>query len=274
MGKISQRYIEFAALLEEAGKLELQEIQARFGVSESTARRMCIEAERDGLGIRVQGGGLQSLRHVPSHPEYSYEVQTVEHVPEKAAIGKYASSLVESNEIIFVSGGTTTQQFMKNLVRRLADGEIENVTIMTNSLLIIEMAEDFMPVILTGGQFRKRRRDVAGHISESAIRGARFDRSYIGVDGVELTDGLIASDNETGNMDRLVTARSDKVYILADHSKFTSKSYISYEHFFPKHIIITDSLLDSYYINLAKEVGVSLQLVDVDEPGADHLSVG
>ena len=100
MGKISQRYIEFAALLEEAGKLELQEIQARFGVSESTARRMCIEAERDGLGIRVQGGGLQSLRHVPSHPEYSYEVQTVEHVPEKAAIGKYASSLVESNEII------------------------------------------------------------------------------------------------------------------------------------------------------------------------------
>ena len=91
---------------------------------------------------------------------------------------------------------------------------------------------------------------------------------------MELTDGLIASDNETGNMDRLVTARSDKVYILADHSKFTSKSYISYEHFFPKHVIITDSLLDSYYINLAKEVGVSLQLVDVDESGADHLSVG
>lgn len=265
MSKIERRYSEFTAFLEKSGRLDLPEIQKKFGVSASTARRLCITAEKNGLGVRTYGGGLQSLKRVGNQQEYLFEYRNSENIPEKSAIGKYASRIVESGDILFVTGGTTTYQFILHLAKRLAASEIEDVTIMTNSLLNVELAEDYMPIIITGGQFRKQRRDVAGYVSEAVIRGAQFNRSFIGVDGVELTDGLIASDNDTGSMDRLVTSRSEKVYILADHSKFTAKSYISYERFLPNHIVITDSHIGERYIKLAAERHIALEVVPVGD---------
>lgn len=264
MTKIKHRYNEFVTFLDKKGRIELEEIQNQFNVSISTARRMCITAEEDGLGVRVYGGGLQSLKRVNGRQEYSFEYHSGENIPEKMAIGDYASKIIQSGDIIFVTGGTTTYQFVAHLAKRLASGEISDVTIMTNSLLNTELSESYMPMILTGGQFRKHRRDMAGYVSEVVIRGAQFNRSFIGVDGVDLADGLIASDNDTRSMDRLVTSRSEKVYILADNSKFTAKSYISYEQFLPKHVVITDSGLSAHFMEIAAVRNIELKVVHIN----------
>lgn len=265
MTKIKQRYSELVTFLEKTGRLELNEIQQKFEVSSSTARRLCIMAEKDGFGVRVSGGSLQSLKRVNTPQEYLYEYRNSENIPEKIAIGNYASKIIQSGDIIFVTGGTTTYQLIVHLAKRLTAGEIRDVTIMTNSLLHTEFAEDYMPIILTGGQFRKHRRDMAGYVSEAVIRGAQFNRSFIGVDGVDLADGLIASDNDTRSMDRLVTSRSEEVYILADSSKFMAKSYISYEQFLPKHIVITDSGISEHFKAIAAKRSIELKVVPSDD---------
>lgn len=245
-------------LLTQKGRLELGEIQSIFEVSESTARRMCKAMEDEGLAVRTCGGGLQTMMPMMTGNEYLFEQKAVEHTEEKERIGAYASSKVESNDIIFVSGGTTAECFVRSLTRRIANKEISNVVIMTNSICNAEVMGELNDVILTGGVYRPKRRDVAGYTSEATIRGAHFNKSFIGVDGIELTDGLMALDSDTGNMDRLVTSRSDLVYILADSSKFKTKSFISYEHFLPKHIIVTDGGLDPADLLRAQEKGIAI----------------
>mgnify|MGYP001425910281 CR=1 FL=1 len=261
---MSNRYQEFLNLLIQKGRLNLKEICDYFDVSDSTARRLCIEAEKDGEGIRIYGGGIQSLKALSFQGEYSFESKTLQNIREKKAIAYYASKLVESNEVIYISSGTTTGQFMSYLSKRVSNGEIHNVTVMTNSLVNVEMAANSLPVILTGGKFRSKRRDFAGQIAEAAVSNAHFSKCFIGVDGIELPNGLISSDTDTDNLDRLATSRSDVVFILADYTKFTSKSYICYQPFLQKHIIVTDSNLSESYAKLASENGISLILVDID----------
>ncbi len=260
--KMNNRYQDFLALLMQKGKLELPEICEYFGVSDSTARRLCIEAEKSGEGVRIYGGGLQSLKALSAQMEYSFENKTAEHIDEKMDIGYYASNLVESNEVIYVSSGTTTQQFMFYLSKKVNSGEIRNVSVMTNSLLFVEMSSDKLPVILTGGKYRSGRRDFAGEVAEISIRGAHFSKSFIGTDGVELPYGLIASDTDTANLDSLAASRSDAIFILADSSKFISKSYICYQPFLPKNIVVTDSGVSETFANLAADNGISLKIVE------------
>jgi len=263
--KVNNRYDDFLDLLTQKGRLDLSEICEYFGISDSTARRLCIAAEKNGEGIRVYGGGLRSLKALSAQTEYSFENKTTEHIAEKMAIGYYASRLVNSNEVIYISSGTTTQQCMHYLSKRLSCGEIRNVTVMTNSLLNIEMAADSLTVISTGGRFRRSRRDFAGPVAETAISYAHFSKCFIGVDGIELPDGIIASDVDTAKLDRLAASRSDAAFILADYSKFTSNSYICYQPFSPKNIIITDWNISESYAKLAAEQGISLKIVDSED---------
>ncbi len=259
--KASERYQDFLELLAQKGRLDLGEICEHFSVSDSTARRLCIEAEKKGKGIRIYGGGIQSLKILAAQVEYSFENKTEEHMAEKAVIGRYASSLVESNEVIYVSSGTTTQQFMLHLAKRIENGELSNVSVMTNSFSFVEMASDRFSVILTGGRYRRGRRDFAGEVAEASLQGAHFSKCFIGIDGVELPRGTVASDADTVNLDRIAVACSDAAFILADYSKFISRSYIRCQPLLPKHIIITDSGVSETFAQLAADSGISLKIV-------------
>lgn len=256
MNKMQNRSEQLKKLLVRQGTVSLAEIQQEFGISESTARRMCKAAEEDGTAVRICGGVLRLLLPQNTDEEYFFSQRAVEHIEEKKVIGCYASMQVENGDIIFVSGGTTTESFIRFLAERIKTKEITDVTIMTNSICNAEILGDMVNVILTGGIYRPKRRDVAGYTSEATIRGAHFNKCFIGVDGIELSDGLMALDQDTGNMDRLVTSRSETAYILADSGKFCAKPFISYEHFLPKHIILTDHGVPKDALDLAKERGI------------------
>ncbi len=262
--RTNDRFSYFINELNQKGKLELSELCSLMDISISTARRLCIQAEEKGLGIRLHGGAIQSVKTLSPQMKYSIENKAYEHVREKQAIGKYASSLVESNDIIFVSSGTTTEQFILHLVERVNAGELQNVSVMTNSFRFVELSSDVFPILLTGGEYRRERQDFSGEIAKTTIENAYFNKCFIGTDGIELPDLCIASDGETLSMDRLAVARSDFAFILADYSKFSAKSYIRSQPLLSKHVIITDSNIHEANLKLASERGISLKIVNLD----------
>ena len=67
-----------------------------------------------------------------------------------------------------------------------------NIDIMTNSIANAEILSSSIRVILTGGEYRAKRRDTAGIVGEKSINNARFSKAFIGVDGLDITDGLMA----------------------------------------------------------------------------------
>lgn len=262
MGKKDKRMLEFQNELKRQKNLKVSDIESLFHVSESTARRMCAELEDSGCAVRTFGG-IQYLpeQYKDTYQSYSFEVLTAQYTSEKQRIGAFAAGLVEPGDTIFLSGGTTVYQFALHLSRLLSEREIPDLNILTNSIANAEILSTSARVILTGGEYRPSRRDTAGLIGEKSISNARFSKSFIGLDGIDISDGLMTWDIETARIDQLTIKRSDQVYLLTDSSKFKKRTFINYEELSPDYTIITDSNLPQEIQDSAHKNGQSLIIV-------------
>ena len=102
---------------------------------------------------------------------------------------------------------------------------------------------------------------MAGYLSEQMVRNAHFDKCFIGVDGINMNEGLVALDMDTANLDRMAVDQSDAAFVLADSSKFNKTCFVTYARFQPKHTIITDDKISQEMIEFARERGIILQVI-------------
>lgn len=261
MGKVDARKEELLKELAKQTRLFVPDIQKRFQISESTARRLCSDLEKENKAFRILGG-LQ-IAHAPiaeDAVEYSYERRSTEHVKEKRIIGTYAATLVQNRDIIFVTGGTTVYEFVIALRDRIRNNELSNVVVMTNSMVNAEVLSGTARVLLTGGEYRPERRDVAGYISEQTLMSSHFNKCFMGIDGIDLHDGVMAMDLDTANMDNIASEKSEHTFILADHKKFKRQSFVVFERFSKRHTVITDSGLEDDLLEKAVGIGLDLQI--------------
>lgn len=243
-------------------RLSMSDIQALFQISESTARRLCVDLEKEKKAIRVFGGLQLSPGQTPQNTvEYLYERRSTENVAAKIKIGAYAATLVEDRDIIYVSGGTTVYEMVKVLIERIQSNELKNVLIMTNSLANAEILCTTTRVILTGGEFRPKRRDLAGYIGEQTLMSTHFNKCFMGVDGIDLSDGIMALDMDTATMDKIASEKSEHTFILADHHKFQKQSFVVFERFSEKHTLITDSDVSQELCDQAQACGINMDIV-------------
>jgi DeoR/GlpR family transcriptional regulator of sugar metabolism len=255
MGKIANRKSQLIEHLENCGKMSVADIAAFFEISLPTARRMCAQLEREQQIIRTHGG----IRFVPLvETSYAFDVIDSEYSEEKMAIAKHTSMLLKNNQIIFLESGTTVKQFALALAVRIRNKQLSNITIYTNSLVNLEILEPVGKVNLVGGVYRPERRDFCGLLSERLLRTLRFDACFIGADGLNLSDGIMAMDIETVRLDELLIERSAQSYILVHSEKFTKHSFISYCAVEDVSAIISDSRLSEVIVKEYQTAGVNL----------------
>lgn len=255
MGKIADRKNQLIEYLEKRGKLSVADIAGLFNIALPSARRLCAQLESDPRIMRTHGG----IRFIPPlETPYAFDALDGEFSSEKTAIAKYASSLVKSNQIIFLESGTTVKQFAIALSAHINGKELSNVAVYTNSLVNLEILEPVCKVTLVGGVYRRERRDFCGFLSEKLLRTLRFDACFIGADGLNLKDGIMAMDIETVRIDELLIERSAQPYILVHSEKFYKRSFISYCAVKDASAIITDSKLLPEIVKDYQAAGINL----------------
>jgi DeoR/GlpR family transcriptional regulator of sugar metabolism len=255
MGKIADRKSQLIDRLENCGKMSVTDIAAFFQISLPTARRMCAQLEKEQQVIRTHGG----VRFVPSvKTSYAFDIIDSKYSEEKAAIAKNASMLVKNDQIIFLESGTTVKQFALALAVRIRNKQLSNIAVYTNSLVNLEILESVCKVNLVGGVYRPERRDFCGLLSERLLRTLRFNACFIGADGLNLSDGIMAMDVETVRLDELLIERSAQSYILVHSEKFTKHSFISYCAVKDVSAIISDSRLSKTIVKEYQAAGVNL----------------
>ena len=243
MHKLSYRKDHLVELLQEKGELQVSAIAELYGISLPSVRRLCSLLEKEKRAIRIHGG-LRSLR--VKNNSYQFEVLDTEYAMEKAAIAQYAVSLVKNRQSLFLESGTTLKQFAIALAGRLQKNELSDVVIFTNSMVNLEILQPVSKVILVGGLYRPKRRDFCGFLSEKLIRSLRFDVCFIGADGINLKNGIMAMDADTVHLDELLIKNSEKTILLSNSEKFFKNSLIPYCSVNDIHLIVTDSMLPKH----------------------------
>ena len=193
--------------------LSVQEAMIRFKASPATIRRDFDDLVRRGL-VRRSHGGICPLR-----PEEmpSFAVREARFAGEKAALAREAVKRLESGDVVFVDGGTTTF----HLAACLPDLPLK---IITNSLRLAAALEPRttgkigLELYVTGGLLRPASGLLTGPGVVKSLELYRARWAFLSAGGVD-ESGLFNSDEQAAEMERTMIANAEKTVVLADRSK-------------------------------------------------------
>lgn len=143
-----KRQEEIAKLVQERESITVQELKEIFQASESTIRRDITALDKAGKLTKVFGGAiaLNDSRIVKQELPVCQKQEM--QIREKMAIAKYAASLIEANDCVYIDAGTTTSWMLGYIKEKEA-------TYVTNAVSHAKkLAEAGFHVILIGGELK------------------------------------------------------------------------------------------------------------------------
>ena len=170
---IEERHQEILNTLNQNGRISVEEITEKFGVSMESARRDLRLLEEKGLLKKTHGGALPARQIAfGKPPKVTGKVSEI--FPNYLAIARKAVSMIQNNDVIFITSASVGYLMTQNMPDDL------NVRVVTNSIVIAEelREKDNVSVILLGGEM-----DAKGNCSDGfaleMIRRLRFDKCFL-----------------------------------------------------------------------------------------------
>ena len=105
-----ERFERILEILREKQSVTVTDLTKWLNTSESTIRRDLTELNRQGLLIKVHGGAT-AVKSVLSREE-EVITKAKKHQSEKRKIGKYAASLINKEDMVYLDAGTTTEMII------------------------------------------------------------------------------------------------------------------------------------------------------------------
>jgi DeoR family transcriptional regulator of aga operon len=215
--KTDKRAKEILRLLLSHGKTSVEELTRLFATSPASVRRDLTRLEERGLVHRTHGGALLA-GHVyePFRFDASFHVREERFAAEKRRIAMAAADLVQENETIGLTAGTTTTQVAR--VLRLRTG----LHIVTNAVNIgMELnASNGLDTTLTGGSLRwPGAFSLIGPTALESLNTVVMDKVFIGGCGIDPELGATIIEAEEAAVFRSMTRHAKQVVIVADSSK-------------------------------------------------------
>jgi DeoR/GlpR family transcriptional regulator of sugar metabolism len=245
---------ELLLTLLRSGVDAVETLAERVGVSSSTVRRDLGRLQREGRIARTYGGAMvQDAFH-----ERSFGESARLHAEAKAAIARAAADLVPTEGSVFLDAGTTCLA----LARVLADrGPLTVVTRGLEAALLLARAPQ-LRVIVLGGQVQALSHGVAGALAEVALARLAFDVAFLGADTVDADRGLGEPTVEETYVKELVAARSRRVVLLADASKFVPANAPAWTPIGDSWTVLTDAGIDREAVAGFGRRGISVVAAD------------
>lgn len=245
--------------LQMSGSVTLQDTIEKMGISVSTARRLFIRMEEKGYAIRSHG--KISLPD-STYSFYSYETSEELYVKEKKAIAKEAISLISDGDTLFLDSGTTVCLFSMALAEALRQKNLKNITVFTNSYMIINILNGCATVNLVGGTFRPNRKDFCGYMAERAIRDCHFSKCFLGTDGYHSSIGFTTTDFESAKICEAAMPNSDNSVILMDSHKFGRAALVGFSKGDDISLVISDEKLKKEQRDELLRNGINLRIAN------------
>ena len=236
-------------------KVTVTDLSQRFGISEVTIRRDLQELASTGQLLRTHRGAL-AARPAPPEPPVVQRMHLERNLKER--IGRLAAELVKDGESIFIGSGSTTHYLADSLAGK------KNLTTITNSIGIahdLASSSDDITVVVVGGVLRKAELSLLRHIAELSLPEIRFDKVFMGMQAISLSDGLTTDHLPEVMTTRRIIENGRELVVLADHTKLgkTAAAFIA-----PIQVmttLITDELADPEFIQELSNLGIKVTLV-------------
>jgi len=243
-------------ILARKGYRSVSDLSEDLKVSEMTVRRYLDRLEQKSLIKRTHGGAFAGQEMI----EVDYRVRETLCRAEKEAIANRAYSLIQPGESVFIDAGSTTA-FLA-----YAMDDTRRISVVTNSLIVAHALENKSNIetVLLGGKVHGATHSLIGPLAVESVNQFRFTKAFLGVNGINLGEGLTQSNLEEIPVKKTVAHNSEKVIILADSTKFNKKVLVFFLSFNEVDIILTDQGIKPEDKASLEDVGIDVIVADVE----------
>ncbi|MEI6913622.1 MAG: DeoR/GlpR family DNA-binding transcription regulator [Armatimonadota bacterium] len=247
---VPERWERIRGVLEVEGRVTVEELSSRFGVSRSTIRRDLFEMHKQNLVIRTRGG---AVRLQPVAFDRSVKESGTLNVSIKERIGFAAAELISVGETVMIDAGSTTLQVVRNL-------KPKQVTLVTNSFdaATTSMAQNNSEVLMLGGMVRAHGGSTVGPLAEEQIQQFKADTALLGINAVSAEEGLTTPNMLVAQIKRAMIQQSRRLIIVADYSKLGLSALCKVAPLSSVEILVTDDSADPEVLQSIRDAGVEV----------------
>ncbi|MCP2032825.1 DeoR/GlpR family transcriptional regulator of sugar metabolism [Okibacterium sp. HSC-33S16] len=251
-------FVREEAILDELtsqGRVTVNDLATRFGVSPVTVRKDLDLLEQRSLLRRVRGGAVATA----PRDEGAFESRLRSDAAAKRAIAAAAASLVRDGDVIALDSSTTTHYLATELISRTG------LVVVTNGIhlagLLMERTD--ATVILPGGVLRRASRSVVGAFSDVLEGRGRLKVGFFGASSVSRSLGLLELSSEEGEAKKVLARSCDSVVGLFTAAKATGFGLHPFAG--PERIsaLYTDEAVGPEFAETWRGSGVDVHIVPV-----------
>lgn len=235
-----ERFAAILELLYERRNISVSDCTQALQISESTIRRDLLALHKMGKLKKVHGGATLL------HPKYGTYDGTVEedkfaNQDEIKRIGAYAASFIQKHDFVYLGAGRTTYQMLTHMQEK-------DATYVTNGLEhATHLAQHGFCVYLLAGELKDVSKGVVGIEAIASLQSYNFTKAFFSIHGICIESGFTTPDIQEAYMKKEIIKRSQKVYILADRSKFGICASITVAPMHKATIITSQGIGQTYH---------------------------
>ena len=257
-----ERKLKIKKLIEETGKINVNDLSEEFKISKETIRRDLTSLEKMGVLKRTHGGAiLSTVKNSNFNTEYPVEIRQIQNCDEKKSICKKAASFIQNKDIIFIDNSSTLIYLPKYIPKNI------QITIITNSInALLEIAKRDMPnvtAICLGGIFNARNYSLYGMGSLKSAEEYFPNKAFFSCAGISPKSMIADTSLFELDIKKMMIERAETTYLLADYTKFFRSGQIQLCRFDAVDNIITDKGKGDMerHIRYIVDMGISVSIV-------------
>lgn len=242
--------------ISERKSVTVSELARQFFVTEETIRRDLKAMEEDGFLTRTYGGayiqdGVQN--------EVDIVVRETACVESKRRIADLCTGLIHNGDSVFFDCSTTAF-FICERVRTM------RITVLTNSLKVANFFApcDNIHLILIGGLYNNVNMSFVGKAAAAALGGFYVDKAFISCRSVSMEHGITDASEQDADIRQQMLRRANKVFLVADSTKFDKTSFIAIDDFSGVSAVVTERPPDERWCSFFDERGIAYYADAVD----------
>jgi len=229
----------------------LSDLSGALKVSMDTVRRDLKELDNLKKLKKVHGGAISNGFNI-----YTDRKREIYELKSKTTIAKKGISLLNKDQVILISGGSTNLEFAKLLPHNL------NLTIFTPSLpMAIELLNNASKndeIIFIGGKLSRGSQLATGNSTMNLLSEIKADICFIGTGWLDIKDGITAIDWDIAQLKKAMINASKKLVSLSISEKLNTTSRYKICGINTINTLITELEPESEILNKYREENIQL----------------
>ena len=211
------RHPEIVRIARQEGRVTVEGLAERLGVTVQTIRRDLGELAREGKLDRVHGGAVPPSSD-PA-PAIGYEERRGLAAGAKGRIARAVAAEIPPGASLFLDIGTSTEAVARELLAH--EG-----LVVTNNLNVANIlaANPHCELVVAGGVLRRTDGGLVGEIAASVLERIKLDHAVIGCSALDEDGDMLEFDLREVLVTRAIMERARQTWLVADATKFDRRA--------------------------------------------------